>query len=106
ALHPGVAGRLHRKEGHGRVTFHWRDLANCNGSDPDLFFAGHDGEDTSRTRAYAEQTAQALALCAECAVQPECLDYALSQGDSLEGVWGGTTKSQRKAIRRRRRQAS
>jgi len=41
------------------------------------------------------------ALCAECPVNLLCLEYALESNED-EGIWGGLTNSERKAIRRRR----
>jgi WhiB family redox-sensing transcriptional regulator len=41
----------------------------------------------------------AVAICAECPVQAECLDHALAAGPHLLGIWGGTTTLQRDRIR-------
>jgi WhiB family redox-sensing transcriptional regulator len=40
-------------------------------------------------------------LCATCPVRVECLEYALAD-ESLTGLWGGTTDTERRMIRRRR----
>ncbi len=40
---------------------------------------------------------EAVAVCRRCLVKQECLDYALSD-PSLHGVWGATTRPQRKAL--------
>jgi WhiB family redox-sensing transcriptional regulator len=45
-----------------------------------------------------ESTAPARAVCASCLVRPECLTYALEQGMD-DGVWGGTTGKDRRAIK-------
>jgi WhiB family redox-sensing transcriptional regulator len=37
---------------------------------------------------------QAKAICEVCPVKIMCLDYAVSAG--MQGVWGGTTESERK----------
>ena len=42
----------------------------------------------------------AKAVCAECVVRRECLDYALAE-PQLQGVWGGTSEAERRALRRR-----
>lgn len=42
---------------------------------------------------------QSLEACRRCPVQPECLDYALA-ADERFGVWGATTATQRRAVRR------
>lgn len=40
----------------------------------------------------------AIELCRRCAVQAECLAYALSD-PSLVGVWGATTTKERRRLR-------
>lgn len=47
--------------------------------------------------------APAKAVCAQCPVTAECLDYALANGERF-GVWGGLSERQRKGIRAARRQ--
>jgi WhiB family redox-sensing transcriptional regulator len=44
----------------------------------------------------------AKTICAGCPVRTECLDYALAD-DTLVGVWGGTSETERDHIRNRRR---
>jgi hypothetical protein len=39
-------------------------------------------------------------VCAGCAVSGPCLDYALSCGGTLDGIWSGTTRSDRRRLRR------
>jgi WhiB family redox-sensing transcriptional regulator len=69
-------------------------LANCRGLDPDLFFPER-GEDSS----------QAKAVCRECPVQFDCLDYALANGEKF-GIWGSLSERQRRTERHARRQAA
>lgn len=58
----------------------------CGGEETDLFF-----------REDVRSQQKALAICAQCPLQKACLEYAI---DSEEyGVWGGTTESQRAALR-------
>ncbi|MDP9403221.1 MAG: WhiB family transcriptional regulator [Actinomycetota bacterium] len=38
-----------------------------------------------------------MAVCDLCPVQEECLAFALREG--VEGIWGGSSTSERKAIR-------
>jgi WhiB family transcriptional regulator, redox-sensing transcriptional regulator len=46
----------------------------------------------------------AQAICAECPVKAECLEYALA--DRVDhGVWGGTSERQRRRILRQRRRS-
>ena len=42
----------------------------------------------------------ARAICRECPVLAECREWALSQGENLHGVWGGTAPGERKRLRR------
>lgn len=42
------------------------------------------------------------AVCATCLVRAECLAYALAQGHSVPGVWGGTSDRERRVMRRTR----
>lgn len=41
-------------------------------------------------------------FCATCPVQVECLEYALADPE-LDGIWGGTTETDRRFLRRMRR---
>lgn len=43
---------------------------------------------------------RARAICADCPVQTECLEYSLSFGH-LDGVWGGHTERERRDLRAR-----
>ncbi len=46
--------------------------------------------------------AQAKAVCAGCLVAEECRTWALAQGPSLSGVWGGMNRADRAQSRRHR----
>jgi WhiB family redox-sensing transcriptional regulator len=52
-----------------------------------------------------ESTEPSKALCARCAVQSECLDYALRHGIK-EGIWGGLSGRERRRIRSEARVAA
>lgn len=52
--------------------------------------------------ALGEDGSEAKAVCGRCLVREECLEYALA-GRIAEGVWGGTSPAERKAITRDRR---
>ncbi len=67
----------------------WRDSARCRGADTELFFPGKD----------SILPEEAAALCAACPVRGDCLEWAL--GHPQYGVWGGTTRDDRHATRRR-----
>ena len=46
---------------------------------------------------------QARRVCAACPVRAECLEYALSwPGLPVDGIWGGTSKEQRRMLLRDR----
>ncbi|MGW0080840.1 WhiB family transcriptional regulator [Streptomyces sp. NPDC003393] len=73
----------------------WRDHAACRGQDPDLFFP------IGTTGPALAQLEQARAVCRRCPVQERCLEWALDTDQTI-GVWGGTTESERRALKRRR----
>ena len=72
----------------------WRRRAACRGLDPALFFPE-----------IGESAAEAKAVCAQCPVARQCLDFALANDETL-GVWGATTPRARRLLRRGLRQAS
>lgn len=62
----------------------------CATTDPDLFFP--DKADWTASRV-------AKTLCADCHVVDACLQHALRHEEY--GVWGGTTGTERRELRRR-----
>lgn len=72
----------------------WRKNAACLNVDPALFFPGR-----------GESCKEAKAVCAECRVRQECLDYALDDRE-LWGIWGGTSEKERRLLRRGRKSAA
>jgi WhiB family redox-sensing transcriptional regulator len=68
----------------------------CLGSDPSVFVP----ENARGPHAYDE----ARVICARCAVQGQCLEYALLDPE-LPGMWGGKTGREREDIRRSRRRS-
>jgi WhiB family transcriptional regulator, redox-sensing transcriptional regulator len=74
----------------------WAAQGACRHSDPELFFP------VSSAGPAAGQVARAKMVCADCPVKPQCLEFALQSGQDF-GVWGGTTESERRAMRRRHR---
>jgi WhiB family redox-sensing transcriptional regulator len=66
------------------------DQAACRESDPDMFFP-------KEHRTSREQIAAAKAVCARCPVRDRCLRESLRWGD-VEGVWGGSTAAERRAM--------
>ena len=74
----------------------WRSTAACRDTDPDLFFP------VGQTGPAIVLIANAKAVCDTCAVQVECLEYALMTNQDA-GIWGGLTEDERRKIRRERR---
>ena len=69
----------------------WREAASCLDVPPDVTFFP-DKEDVGAI-------SKAKAICATCPVADECLSWAIDTNQS-EGVWGGHTAKERRAIRR------
>jgi WhiB family redox-sensing transcriptional regulator len=65
----------------------------CRGLDPELFFP------LTEFGQGAAQAALAKSVCRRCPVQMQCLAWSLETGQEF-GVWGGTTESERRALRR------
>jgi WhiB family transcriptional regulator, redox-sensing transcriptional regulator len=74
------------------VRANWRDDAACRDADPDLFFP------VGTTGLRLGQINVAKRMCQACPVQTQCLAWALDHGIT-DGVWGGTTEDERRAIR-------
>ncbi|MEU9336578.1 WhiB family transcriptional regulator [Streptomyces sp. NPDC048290] len=74
----------------------WRVRGLCLREDPDLFFPI--GDVTSGP--VALQTDEAKAVCRRCPVRAYCLEWAVDRGP-VDGIWGGTTEGERRALRRR-----
>src|SRR5260370_35814387 len=70
----------------------WREDAACRDADPDLFFP------IGTTGPALRQIQAARRICRTCPAQTRCLAWALDHGVT-DGVWGGTTEDQRRAIR-------
>ncbi|MEU1621071.1 WhiB family transcriptional regulator [Streptomyces sp. NPDC008238] len=72
----------------------WREAAACSEEDPELFFP------ISGSGLGMVQIGEAKAVCHRCPVRERCLEWALGAGP-MEGVWGGTTEAERRAMQRR-----
>jgi WhiB family transcriptional regulator, redox-sensing transcriptional regulator len=72
----------------------WHEEAACQDGDPELFFP------IGNTGPALMQIAEAKAVCGRCPVVADCLAWAVKVGQ-VEGVWGGTTESERRLARRR-----
>ena len=62
----------------------WMELAACAGMPIDVFYPVR-----------GQTAAAARAVCSTYKVQPECLDYARADGDTM-GFWGGTSERERR----------
>jgi len=72
----------------------WQLRAACRGPESALFFpptyAEHKEDRDAREH-------RAKAICAECSVRAECLDYAVTIGEQ-HGIWGGLTEAERRRL--------
>jgi WhiB family transcriptional regulator, redox-sensing transcriptional regulator len=69
----------------------WRDDAACRDADPDLFFP------IGTTGPALRQIGEAKQVCRTCPAQTQCLAWALDNR-VIDGVWGGTTGEERRAM--------
>ncbi|MGW7268126.1 WhiB family transcriptional regulator [Streptomyces sp. NPDC054842] len=72
----------------------WRESAACRTADPDLFFP------IGNTGPALLQIEEAKAVCRVCPVRDACLEWAMDS-EQTQGVWGGTSEDERRALRRR-----
>jgi len=72
----------------------WRQMSACRDSEPSLFFP------VGTTGPALDDIAAAKAICAQCSVREECLQYALESNQEA-GVWGGYAEDERRRLRKR-----
>ena len=77
----------------------WRARAQCHGGNAVYFFAPSHFE---RKPEKDFREGMARALCRQCPVRQECLDYSL-QVEESHGIWGGLNELERKRLLRKRR---
>jgi WhiB family transcriptional regulator, redox-sensing transcriptional regulator len=77
----------------------WSERAACRGHG-ELFFGPSDGGQEERTKAERQRVAAAIAFCAVCPVQPDCLLWAMRKPE-IAGIWGGLTQRQRALLYRK-----
>jgi WhiB family redox-sensing transcriptional regulator len=78
----------------GDYATYWRERAACLRMDPDLFFpVGNSG-------LMLQQIEEVKAVCGRCPVVEQCLACAMELGQ-VDGIWAGTTASERRAMYRR-----
>ncbi len=73
---------------HWELTDEWRAIAACRKKPSDWFFP---------LRQNDPNIAQGKRVCKTCEVREPCLEFALAYRD--EGIWGGTTETERNVIR-------
>ncbi len=71
----------------------WMLEGACSNLDSDLFFP------VGSSMKAMKKSLEAKAICNECPVKLDCLEYALNTNQD-SGIWGGTTEDERKSIRR------
>ena len=79
-------------------SYGWQYHAACRGEDSSWFFAPNYFE---KRHEKLGREAKAKALCAECPVRAECLEYALRVRES-HGIWGGLNEMERRDALRQR----
>lgn len=67
----------------------WMASARCLDAEPDTFFPEKGGS-----------TREAKAICADCPVRDDCLEYAMAN-DERFGIWGGMAERERRRLKRR-----
>ncbi|QII03237.1 WhiB family transcriptional regulator [Rhodococcoides fascians A21d2] len=73
-----------------RQHIEWQSRARCRGLGFDLFFKSKEVD--------SEAVANAKRICGQCPVSTACLRYVIDFIE-LQGIWGGTTPSERRWIR-------
>lgn len=73
------------------LNANWMPSAECRTVDARLFFSP--GEKETREER-SDRELQAKEVCKRCAVQNECLDYALRNRER-QGIWGGLNEFER-----------
>ena len=68
----------------------WRDYAACAGMDPELWFP-------ITGKRMAAEAARPLQICDRCPVKADCLEWAITHR-AIDGIWGGTTEDERRAL--------
>lgn len=76
------------------ATPEWHERARCAETDPEAFFPEK-----------GQSTREPIAICAQCEVRPECLEWALDTGQRF-GVAGGMSERQRARLQTARRKAA
>jgi WhiB family redox-sensing transcriptional regulator len=84
-LHKGISSHM---------DMQWLNESRCLTEDPELFFP------VGNTGPAVDQIDQAKAVCRECNVATQCLEYAIKENQDT-GVWGGLSEDERKSLKRK-----
>src|SRR5699024_3510112 len=76
------------------ISMDWRSRAACLDKDPELFFP------VGNTGPALLQIEEAKSVCRRCEVTETCLQWAIESGQD-DGVWGGMSEDERRALKRR-----
>jgi WhiB family redox-sensing transcriptional regulator len=76
----------------------WRNRSACLDESPELFFP------IGNTRPALLQIEAAKVVCRRCTVAAICLTWAI-EAHQDEGVWGGMSEDERRALKRRNARA-
>lgn len=71
----------------------WADRAACRTHPTSTFYAAGTGHSDETMR-------DAVQICAGCPVREECLQWSIAAGEIYDGIWGGATPRQRRALAR------
>lgn len=74
--------------------WNWQVNGACRGQNADLFY----NPENERGRTKRIREAGAKAVCAQCPVITQCLEWALDVGESY-GIWGGKSPAERLELR-------
>ena len=80
----------------------WQHLGACRSMDTEVFFPPVAFEPKAEREA---REAAAKAICADCEVRVECLEWSL-EIEEPHGVWGGLSESERRRLMASRARAS
>lgn len=80
------------------VEYSWQLRAACRGPQAIVFFPPSQFE---RKDEKLEREMRAKAICGQCHVQDDCLDYAMEIREH-HGIWGGLNEVERRQILKER----
>lgn len=72
----------------------WQERAVCRGPQAEAFFPPPQFE---RKLERLDRERRAKAICAQCPVQQQCLDYAVAIREP-HGIWGGLNEAERRSL--------